>query len=121
HIKDTKGHYMPDLITHNPDLHTKAERIASAIFLISESINESALKSKLRELSMGLISSSLHIKDNNGSDRLTQSRLLEKIIMEIMSLMDVSFVSGYISEMNSSLLKKELNSFLANTKSLIET
>ena len=47
--------------------------------------------------------------------------MLEKRILEIMSLLDISFASGLISEMNVSILKNEFKSFVDSISNLIRS
>jgi len=98
-------------------LYKKAEKLSSAIYMVTNFISESEmLRNLLRERSINIFSNiidlqkmSLKINKSfniNNSDNISLDSTLS-FIMEIISLIDIARVSGYISEMNSMILRQE--------------
>lgn len=95
------------------NIYNKSYRLAAAVFMISNLIDENEeLKTKIKELSLELVSMSVRLKDINFSDAAKLMIGIEKISLELMSLLDIASLSGLISKMNSSVLKEEFQSFL---------
>lgn len=95
---------MSDLRNHIfSSIYKKAERLASATFMVSDIMPEgNELKTNIRHLSIELVSKSVSSNPN----------ALEPLVLNIMSLLEISFISGLISEMNARILKEEFNGFL---------
>jgi len=112
-IKDTPKdtNYLKD---SNADfqaiyLSIKAKKIVSAIYLITEFMDKfEPLKWKCRELSVSM-ASGFHIGQSGLkiSEHTTQN--IKDILLQLISFIDLSFISGLISEMNYSILKRELS------------
>ncbi|MEX2010310.1 MAG: hypothetical protein WD874_00700 [Parcubacteria group bacterium] len=93
----------------------KTEKIASAVYLITGFFgDQEPLKWKLRELCSKLISTSFFIKDEiiSQDDKYTQEA--KEILSIISSLFLVAKNTGLVSEMNHSILTKEISK-LSNT------
>ena len=93
----------------------KTEKIVSAIYLITNYVSEGEpLRVRLREKSLDLMSDSLSLKAQ--SQKINPEAIENTIssIFEIVALVEVGYASGYISEMNFSILKNECTN-LANT------
>ena len=98
-------------------LYKKAEKLSSALYMVTNFIPESEmLRGLLRERSINIFSGIINLQKmslkinksfniNNDSEVSLDSTL--SFIMEINSLLDIAFVSGYISEMNSMILRRE--------------
>src|SRR3989338_1949647 len=98
-------------------LYKKAEKLSSALYIVTNFIPESEmLRGLLRERSINIFSGIINLQKmslkinksfniNNDSEASLDSTL--SFIMEINSLLDIAFVSGYISEMNSMILRRE--------------
>jgi len=83
--------------------YKKTEKLVSAIYLLSNFISDKEpLKWKLREAGLELLSQGL-------SDRLEQGNSLLKTIL---SLLQVSYISRMISEMNYNILKYEFEALI---------
>ncbi|MCC7004708.1 hypothetical protein IT397_02205 [Candidatus Nomurabacteria bacterium] len=96
-------------------VHKKSEKIVSAIYLITNffSSNE-PLKWSLREASLSLIKDIISLSRKSLSEREGVVRSVASLISEIISLLEVCYLGGFISEMNYSVLKKELISLANN-------
>jgi len=96
------------------DLYTKSYRLAAAVFTVSNVISEKEeLRTKIKNLSLELVSMSVKLKDINFSDTKKQLMDIEKNSLELMSLLDIASLSGLLSEMNAKILKEEFESFIS--------
>lgn len=101
------------------EIHEKAKRIASAIFLIIGNIeSEDLLKSKIKDLSLNLVSKSVNLRNSLFSEINKTVLDMEKICIELMSFLDIASVSGLISKMNGEIIKKEFNLFVFDLNNL---
>lgn len=86
----------------------KIERVVSAVYLVMDIIPDpNPLKNNVQESALRLLSETLLLKD----DSMSLSKIfvsIQRTILNIVSLLDVAYVSGKISEMNASVLKREL-------------
>ena len=87
----------------------KSDRLATALYLVTSFLSDTEpMKARLRTLSLELVSGAANVR--YGSVRDTEARVLENIranISETLSLLELSFIAGIISEMNFSILKRE--------------
>lgn len=99
-------------------LKKKNERLASAVYLVTEYVSDNdPLKWKLRNLALEILSLSAPVGDSRGAGEdllgsLSGAKLSHKI-SEILSLIEVALASGSVSQMNFTLLKKEYAKFLS--------
>jgi hypothetical protein len=107
---------MNEVVKYNTsfnDLYTKSYRLAAAVFTISNIISEKEeLRTRIKNLSLELVSMSVNLKDINFSNAPKQLGDIEKKSLELMSLLDIASLSGLISEMNGKILKEEFQSFI---------
>jgi hypothetical protein len=86
----------------------KTEKIVSAIYLVTNFIpSEEAVRVNVRGKALDLLSQVVVIHSPN-VQKDTQVTIIDSIIVHISALLDVAFYAGFISEMNSKILKKEL-------------
>ncbi|MBI5798947.1 MAG: DeoR family transcriptional regulator [Candidatus Yonathbacteria bacterium] len=89
-------------------LSKKCERIATAIYLVTNFLSDTEpMKSRLRTLSLELVRDSSFIK--NGG-KMMEHNVLEALranIEETLSLFELAFIAGLVSEMNFTILKRE--------------
>lgn len=86
----------------------KTERLATALYLVTNFLSDAEpLKLRLRELALELVHEASNVRyGTNG----VETRVLEDIqtnIGETLTLLELAFISGAISEMNFSILKRE--------------
>jgi hypothetical protein len=107
---------MNDIIQKNNDflnIYTKSYRLASATFMISNMIDQTeVLRTKIKELSLVLVSEVVNLKDINFLNTRKLIISIEKISLELMSMLDIACVSNLISKMNASILKEEFQNFI---------
>ena len=86
----------------------KCERLATATYLVTSFLSDTEpMKPRLRTLSLELVRDSSLLK--NGS-QIAEGNVLEDIlanILETLSLFELAFIAGLVSEMNFTILKRE--------------
>ncbi|TAN36582.1 DeoR family transcriptional regulator [Patescibacteria group bacterium] len=86
----------------------KCERLATAIYLVTNFLSDTEpMKSRLRTLSLELVRDASFIKNGN---QIAETNVLESLrsnVIETLSLFELAFVAGLVSEMNFSILKRE--------------
>ena len=95
----------------------KTEKIVSAIYLVTSLIKDNEpMKWELREGSMSLLSVIMAL---NGTENIDKNKHLQSFFtlsIQIISFLNVAFVSGIISRMNSSIIITEINSLVDYVK-----
>jgi len=92
----------------------KVEKLIAAVFIVASSINDNIfLKDKIMELSTELLSFINRVDLNSEFSPLIKRQMLPArgMIEEIVSMLNVSRMSGLVSEMNYQILAKELTLF----------
>lgn len=96
-------------------VHKKSEKIVSAIYLITNFFSSGEpLKWSLRETSISLLKDIISLGRKSLSEREGVVRSVASSISELVSLIEICHFAGFISEMNYSVLKKELISLAVN-------
>ncbi|MEK7148329.1 MAG: hypothetical protein AAB770_00225 [Patescibacteria group bacterium] len=89
-------------------LSKKCERLATAVYLVTNFLSDTEpLKYRLRTLSIDFVRDAFFVKN---SSRPTEPNVLEGLranILETLSLLELAFVAGLVSEMNFTILKRE--------------
>ena len=94
-------------------IHKKSEKIASATYMITNFfIAEEPLKWSLRDLATKIIKDSVSLGAVSLSLRDGLVRSLSAKIFELISLYEVAYKAGFISLMNSGIIKQELENML---------
>lgn len=108
---------MNEITQKNNDflsIYGKSHRLAAAVFIVSNIIDQGEeLRTKIKNLSLELVSMSVKLKDINLLDTRKLITNLEKNSLELMSMLDIACVSGLISKMNSSVIKEEFRLFIS--------
>lgn len=95
----------------------KAERLVSALYMVTDLINTNdPIKWRMRKSSIVLLTEVGKLLEVSPAERKKVINLAREAIAEIVSLLEVAVNSGLISRMNHSLLKKEF----VNTPLLLE-
>ena len=107
---------MDEIILKNTDfnnIYNKSYRLAAAVFMISNVMEQSGeLETKIKKLSLELVSMSVNLKDINFYDAKKLISDIEKNSLELISMLDIASISGLVSKMNSSILKEEFQAFI---------
>lgn len=89
-------------------VHKKTERITTALYMITNLLPaEEPLKWKLREKGIELMSHVLHFGTGSLTPPVQAESVVVPLIIGQVSLLEVAYVSGAISEMNFLVLKRE--------------
>jgi len=107
---------MNEIIQKNTDfinIYNRSCKLAAAVFMVSNTIDQDEeLRTKIKNLSLQLVSMAVNLKDINFLDAKKLVTDLEKNSLELMSMLDIASISGLVSEMNGSILKGEFQSFI---------
>lgn len=96
------------------DIYNRSNRLAAAVFLVSNLIDQNEeLKTKIKKLSLDIVSMSVRLKDTNFYDAKKTITDIEKNSLELMSILEIASFSGLVSKMNGSILKEEFQSFIS--------
>jgi len=96
----------------------KTEKLITALYMVTDCMEtEDALKEKLRLLGVHLLSDMFKLPTLLPVDKHTQINLSLTSIYEILSFIEISYTLGYISEMNTDILKREFNILSEDLKS----
>lgn len=103
------------LFGHDKDMsavYKKSERLMSATYLLTNLFPENdPLRSRLRELSVSLISFALSFSTGSMKGGSEGGSSLKRIVAEMISLLDAGRTAGMISFMNHSILRAEFEKF----------
>lgn len=112
-ITQTKSSFM--------DIYNKSNRLAAAVFMVSNLIDQSEeLKTKIKKLSLDIVSMSVRLKDINFYDAKKTITDIEKNSLELISILEIASLSGLVSKMNGSILKGEFQSFISELNKFSE-
>ena len=91
----------------------KTEKITSALYLVSGLLkDDEPIKWELRDKGMDLISSSFAASSSVPGDKNTVIQALFSASLETISLLNVARISGLITDMNHSILVREIDGVL---------
>lgn len=95
-------------------LYQKTERISTAIYLITNLMStEEPMKWRLRKTALDLLNIVMSLSNTNLSSRDKNLREVNKELFYLISLYEVAFRSGFISQMNYEIVNNEMQK-LAN-------
>ncbi len=96
--------------------YKKTEKLVTALYMVTNFFSDhEPLKWNLRELAVSLLSLQTSLKEKFLAGKEERDAVLDKIklsVLEIVSLLEISFFAGYVSEMNFSILKTEFGVLL---------
>jgi hypothetical protein len=96
----------------------KTEKLVTALYMVTDCMDtEDALKGKLRLLGVELLSDMYKLNTTSPLDKQIQIPVSLSRINEILSFIEISYTIGFISEMNTLILKKEFNNLASELKS----
>lgn len=86
----------------------KTEKLVTALYMVTDCMDaDDAMKNKLRALGVGLLSDAHSFALVLPIERQSKLDHSNRQISEILSLVGIANMMGFVSEMNSSILKKE--------------
>jgi hypothetical protein len=92
----------------------KTEKLVTALYMVTDCMDsDDAMKNKLRTLGVGLLSDAHSFALAGTTEKQYKLDHSGAQISEILSLVGIANMMGFVSEMNSSILKNEFNILLA--------
>jgi len=89
----------------------KCERLATAIYLVTNFLSDTEpMKMRLRALSLELVRDASLLKSGRSGLEVNVLGAIRENISETLSLFELAFVTGLVSEMNFTILKREYRS-----------
>ena len=86
----------------------KTEKLVTALYMVTDCMDtEDALKTKLRQLGVELLSDMYKLSTLSPIDKYEHISSSIARVDEILSFVEIAYTIGFISEMNTSILKKE--------------
>lgn len=99
--------------------YKKTERLIMATYMVTDIMSDSEpIKSHVRESSLGLLSAVLLLKDESSLGKAVRD--VHEVVLQVVSLLDVAYVTGRVTEMNASVLKREFKDLLQYINSFVE-
>lgn len=103
------------------NIYNKSYRLVAAVFTVSNLMDENEeLRTKIKKLSLDLVSKSVDLKDVNFSDAKKLTINLEKICLELISMLDIASIAGLISKMNGDIIRDEFYSFISELNRFVD-
>ncbi len=96
----------------------KTEKLVTALYLVSDCMDtDDALKGKLRLLGVELLSDIYKLSTLSAIEKNAYISVSLSHIYELLSFIEISHTIGFISEMNTNILKKEFRILASDLKS----
>lgn len=96
----------------------KTEKLVTALYMVTDCMEtEDALKEKLRLLGVQLLSDIYRLSTLLPIEKNTQISVSLNRIYEILSFIEIAYTIGYISEMNTEILKNEFRILITELES----
>jgi len=117
-LSNNRHSNVPNVITFNNNpifdfASKKTEKLITALYMVTDCMEtDDALKSKLRILGVELLSYIYKAKTISQIDKKNHIYFSINIINEILSLIEISSIIGFISEMNYAILKREFKNLI---------
>jgi myo-inositol catabolism protein IolC len=97
----------------------KTEKLVTALYMVTDCMDtDDALKSKLRELGVELLSDMYKLSNLSPQDKHVHISTSLARIDEVLSFVEIAYTIGFISEMNTMILKKEFLILIGELESL---
>ena len=96
----------------------KTEKLVTALYLVSDCMDtDDALKGKLRLLGVELLSDIYKLSTLSPVEKHTFLSVAITHVYELLSFIEISYTIGFISEMNTTILKNEFSVLISDLKS----
>lgn len=98
--------------THNTDFYTflsvKIEKLVTAVYMVTNFLSDKEpVKWRLRDVSLSMLPHSTVLNEKSLSERSNILSSILSAVGETLSLLEIAYLSGFISEMNYAVLKRE--------------
>lgn len=105
----------------NEFINKKTEKLVTALYMVSDCLDDdNPLKNKIRTEGLELLSFVYKVSTLSFSQKYAHITETLNKINEILSLIEISYTIGFISEMNTTILKKEFNFLISELKNYQE-
>lgn len=112
---DSQNSLYPNVFEY---ANKKTEKLVTALYMITDCMEtDDALKSKLRLLGVELLSDMYKLSTLSPLEKHSYINISLTHIYEILSFIEISYTIGFISEMNTFILKNEFNNLISELKS----
>ncbi|MGM0629386.1 MAG: hypothetical protein ACQESA_03085 [Patescibacteria group bacterium] len=112
------GKHLQGLFDYNSSFiyaYKKTERLITAVYMVTDNLSDTdPLKKNVRESSLGLLTAILLLKDEPSSLKVFKG--INESVLYTVSLLDIAFSTGKITEMNASVLKREFFNLLESVR-----
>ena len=99
-------------------VNKKTEKLVTALYMVTDCMDtDDALKGKLRQLGVELLSDMYKLSTLSPMDKYTRISSSLARIDEILSFIEITYTIGFISEMNTVILKKEFTILIEELES----
>jgi len=115
HVSDIKS--LPDNNIYE-FTNKKTEKLVTALYMVSDCMDtDDALKNKIRLLGVELLSCIYKLSTLSPVDKHNYIGISLTHIYELLSFIEIAYTIGFISEMNTMILKKEFSTLVEDLKS----
>jgi hypothetical protein len=119
-----KGHSTLESLSYKPSitsvnlrydvLNKKTEKLVTALYMVTDCMEtEDSLKTKLRYLGVELLSDTYRLTISSSVEKHTKIVESQNKINEILSFLEIAYNIGFISEMNTNILRKEFSKLIS--------
>lgn len=99
-------------------VNKKTEKLVTALYMVTDCMDtDDALKGKLRQLGVELLSDMYKLSTLTPMDKHPHISASLSRVDEIISFVEIAYTIGFISEMNTAILKKEFMILIAELES----
>jgi hypothetical protein len=99
----------------------KTEKLVTALYMVTDCMEtDDSLKGKLRQLGVELLSDMYKLSTLSPMDKHVHISSSLARVYEILSFIEISYTIGFVSEMNTMILKKEFNILISELNSHLE-
>jgi len=114
-VSDIKS--LPDMSVYE-FVNKKTEKLVTALYMVTDCMDtDDALKGKLRLLGVELLSDIYKLSVSSPADKRSHISISLTRVHELLSFIEIAYTIGFVSEMNTAILKKEFFALIADLKS----
>ena len=124
---DNAGHsYLSDVQAFNNDpiydfINRKTEKLVTALYMVTDCMDyDEALKNKLRSTGVELLADAQSLFILSSTEKYSRLNISIARINAIISLIEITSIMGFISDMNAGILKREFGILSSELKTHLE-
>jgi len=109
---------LPTVGTKYEFANKKTEKLVTALYMVTDCMEtDDSLKGKLRQLGVELLSDMYKLSILSPMDKSVHISSSLARVYEILSFIEIAYTIGFISDMNTAILKKEFNTLISELES----